>query len=364
MRCVAARTRRAQPPVGMGLSPVRRIRLRATRVDALVTRQRAALAIHWLLVAALVPASGLAGARLATGISPGCWPCCSCSPSIADFNEVPLPGGMRFDAGLPLALITLAVLGPLPALLVDLAPIAVGGPACAASAILRPGNLGNVAAYGWEAVAAAVARWPPAGAHAGCDALPWLLLAGVVMCFVNFSSAPASSCRCYLGQPVSRAAADVRRHAAGRAGDGHAGRAHRACSSGRSASLALALFALIAVLPQTALTYAARTRPVAALDPLTATRRYAHALALHLGLDRAERRHLARVTAARVRPPRRRRRPDRLRPPDAARPEPRVLGGRPRRRVVERRRRPGGAARPGHADRPRGSSRWRTPGAR
>ena len=39
--------------------------------------------------------------------------------------------------------------------------------------------------------------------------------------------------------------------------------------------LALALFALIAVVPQTALTLAARTRPVAALDPLTATRRYA-----------------------------------------------------------------------------------------
>src|SRR3954467_12813566 len=58
---------------------------------------------------------------------------------------------------------------------------------------------------------------------------------------------------------------------------------------------ALALFALIAVLPQTALTLAARTHPVAALHPRTATRRYAHALALHLGLDRAERRHLARV---------------------------------------------------------------------
>jgi hypothetical protein len=59
---------------------------------------------------------------------------------------------------------------------------------------------------------------------------------------------------------------------------------------------ALALFALIAVLPQTALTYAARTRPVGRLDPQTATRRYALALALHLQLNRSERRHLARVT--------------------------------------------------------------------
>ena len=35
--------------------------------------------------------------------------------------------------------------------------------------------------------------------------------------------------------------------------------------------LALAVFALIAVLPQSALTFAARTRPVGRLDPLTAT---------------------------------------------------------------------------------------------
>lgn len=39
-----------------------------------------------------------------------------------------------------------------------------------------------------------------------------------------------------------------------------------------------------------------QARPVASLDQLTATRRYAHALSLHLGLDRRERRHLARVT--------------------------------------------------------------------
>jgi HD domain-containing protein len=45
-----------------------------------------------------------------------------------------------------------------------------------------------------------------------------------------------------------------------------------------------------------ALRVMARARPVASLDPLTATRRYADALSLHLGLNRGERRHLARVT--------------------------------------------------------------------
>jgi hypothetical protein len=61
---------------------------------------------------------------------------------------------------------------------------------------------------------------------------------------------------------------------------------------------ALALFALIACSPGSFLTFAARTRPVARLERETATGRYAHALAVQLGLSRAERRHLAAVAAA------------------------------------------------------------------
>ena len=72
---------------------------------------------------------------------------------IADFNEIPLARGVRFDAGLPLALITLAWLGPVPAILVDIVPIAVAG-LLRGQRIIRPGNLSNLAAYGWEAVAA------------------------------------------------------------------------------------------------------------------------------------------------------------------------------------------------------------------
>ena len=74
---------------------------------------------------------------------------------IADFNDITLPGAARFDAGLPLALITLPCLGPLPALLVDLAPIAVGG-LVRGEKIVRPGNLSNLAAMGWETVVASV----------------------------------------------------------------------------------------------------------------------------------------------------------------------------------------------------------------
>ena len=50
------------------------------------------------------------------------------------------------------------------------------------------------------------------------------------------------------------------------------------CSTPALGLAALALFAFVAVLPQSALTFVARTRPVAALDPLTATRRYGNAL--------------------------------------------------------------------------------------
>ena len=124
----------------------------ATRgVEALYT-SRAQLAIHGLAVAALAPAliwlvpeshwdrPGLLLVLIALAV-------------IADFNEIPLLSGLRFDAGLPIALITLAVLGPLPRSSWT-SPIAVGG-LIRRERIIRPGNLANVAAYGWETVAAA-----------------------------------------------------------------------------------------------------------------------------------------------------------------------------------------------------------------
>ena len=88
---------------------------------------------------------------------------------------------------------------------------------------------------------------------------------------------------------------------------------------------ALAIFALIAVLPQTALTLAGRTRPVASLDSLTATRRYSHALALHLGLDRAS------AATSRASPT----------SPSSAAPTPATRSPTPARRCATRRARPG-----------------------
>ena len=215
---------------------------------------------------------------------------------IADVSEVKLPSGLSFDAALELALITLVLLGPLPAFLVAVVPIAIGG-LLRGETIIRQGNLANVAAYGWEALAGAafLSLAGVSAASLGVEALPWVLLCGMVMYAVQVSVGPALYVPLYLGHPwsaVPRMLADpvpatvvmVTLAAVTTALYPPLG------------ILALAMFALIAVLPQTALMLAARTRPVAALEPLVATRRYSHALALHLGLDRAERRHLVRVT--------------------------------------------------------------------
>src|SRR4051812_40226754 len=89
-------------------------------------RRSAALVVHGIAVAALLPAllwlapetswdrPGLLAALLALAV-------------ISDFHDATLKTGIRMDAGMALALIALAVAGPLAAILVDLFPVAVGG---------------------------------------------------------------------------------------------------------------------------------------------------------------------------------------------------------------------------------------------
>jgi hypothetical protein len=265
-------------------------------VSELTTRQRAWLAAHGLAIVALVPAL-IWLAPASRWDRPGLLAVLLALAVIADFHEVPLPGGLRFDAGLPLALITLACLGPLPAILVDIVPIAVGG-LIRRETIVRAGNLGNVSVYGWETVAATclLAALGVDSLSFGTEALPWLLLAGGVMIIVNFWTGSAIYLPVYRGMPVSlvpRMFLQPLPTALIMVGLA----AFTTLLVPSLGVLALAIFALIAILPQTLLTYAARTRSVARLDPLTATRRYSNALALHLGLDRRERRHLARVAS-------------------------------------------------------------------
>ena len=187
-----------------------RIRLRATCRRLLHTRG-VALAVHGAARRRAGARVRLAGAGLATGTGRGCCSCCSRSAVIADFNEIPLPGR--------------AALRRRPAARADHAR----GPRPAArrcsSTWCRSRSAGWSAASGSSGPATWPTSRPTAGRRRGAallprpastdaragDALPWLLLAGVVMCVVNFASARRIYVPLYLGQPGLARAADVRR---------------------------------------------------------------------------------------------------------------------------------------------------------
>jgi len=257
-------------------------------------RRVAALAIHGVAVAALLPAflwlapathwdnSGILAALLALAV-------------IAYFHDATLNTGIHFDASMALALIALAIAGPLAAVLVDLFPVVVGS-LLRREKLIREGNLANVAAYGWKAIVAALVLSLAGAQGLEPEVVPWLLLAAAAQLLVNWAVGPLVYATLWLGHPARalvRMLADAVPAAALMLALGTA----TSILVPPLGMLALAIFALIAVLPQSALTFAARTHPVSRLDPLSATQRYAHALALHLGMNFHERRHLARVVA-------------------------------------------------------------------
>ena len=163
----------------------------------------------------------------------------------------------------------------------------------------------------------------------GWDAVPILLVTGAVMCVVNFGTGSAIFVPLFLGRPVSLLprmffsmlpTALIMVMLA----------ALTAILVPSLGVAALAIFALIAVLPQTALTHRRPHPPGRVAGPAD---RDAPLLARARAAPRARPRGAPPPRARhrpRLRAPRRGRRPDRLRPPDAARPVARVLGGRPR----------------------------------
>ena len=205
-------------------------------------------------------------------------------------HDAPLPSGLSFDATTALALIAVALAGPLPALAVIFPPIAVNA-LCGRERLLRAGNLVNLAAYGWYTLAASLLLQAAAVEPTAPEAFGWLLAAGLLQLIVNWAVSPAIYGTLWLGHPLRTVLLMLP--------DGLPAGMLMATLGAATVLLysslgllALALFALVAVIPQSALTYVARTRPVALLDPLTASRRYAQALAVHLRLGRAERREL------------------------------------------------------------------------
>jgi hypothetical protein len=266
----------------------------------LVRRQWVGLSIHAAAVAALA-AAFFTFAPASSWDRLGLVAVIAVLAVIADRSEVPLPTGVAFDATIALVLLAVAVAGPLPALVVFLAPWALDAVTRPARAF-RAGALANLALYGWQAIVAALvlAAAPPSAGLS--TTLAWLLVAGWSQFVVGWAVGPAIYATLWVGAPfraITRALIDMVPAATIMVALG----AVTVELVDVHGILGLALFALIAVLPQSWLTYAARTRPVGELDRATATRRYAQALGVHLGLSRSERRHLASVTAAALRRP-------------------------------------------------------------
>ena len=263
--------------------------VRAVRGHGLTTRERAGFALHGLAAAALVPAYLLLSPA-SHWHQPLLLAVLCALATIAIFHDVRLVRGVHFDATAALALIATALVGPLPALAVIFPPIAVNA-LCGRDRLLRVGNLANLAAYGWYTLAGGLALQAVATDPTAPDAFGWLLAVGVLQLLINWALAPALYGTLWLGHPL-RALVVMLRDALPAGVLMATLGAFTVVLSGELGLLALALFALVAVIPQSALTYVARTRPVALLDPLTASRRYGNAMAVHLGLSRAERREL------------------------------------------------------------------------
>jgi hypothetical protein len=255
----------------------------------LTAGQRTALVLHALAALALVPAYLLL-APASRWDQPLLLAVLLVLAVVVIRHDVPLPSGISFDATTALALIAVALAGPLPALAVIFPPIAVNA-ICGRERLMRAGNLANLAAYGWYTLASALLLQAAGAELATPGALGWLLAAGLLQLLVNWAVGPAVYGTLWLGHPLRSVAVMLP--------DGLPAGMVMATLGAVTVVLypalgllALALFALVAVIPQSALTYVARTRPVALLDPLTATRRYADALAVHLRLSRDDRREL------------------------------------------------------------------------
>ena len=220
---------------------------------------------------------------------------------IAIHTEVRLPAGISFEALSALALIATALAGALPALLVTVTPIVVKALA-GRERLFRAGNLANLVAYGGYALAGAVVLDAATVDPTAPEAFGWLLIVGLIQLLLNWALGPALYVTLWLGHPP-RTVLDILRDGVPTGAVMVLLGAGTVLLTPALGVVALALFAAIALLPQSFLTYAARTRPVALLDRETATRRYAHALAVQLNFTRAQRRHLLEVAAAARRRP-------------------------------------------------------------
>jgi hypothetical protein len=258
----------------------------------LAPRQTRALVFHALAVIALVPALALWApasdwsdpvlllALLAIGV-------------IADLNEVRLPTGTRWDATTVVVLVAIALAGPMPAIALSFVLLVFGDVVRRDRKLVRPGNLANLAAYGWDVFVATQVLVLAGVSEISAQAAPALFAAGVAMLMTNFFIGPVVYGPAFLGQPARRMLselkdgmllADVVMSALG---------ATVAVLTASFGMLALALFALITVVPQTAFTIVTRPRSISNVDRVEATKVYAAALGDVFGMSKGEHRILA-----------------------------------------------------------------------
>src|SRR5215216_4474561 len=220
----------------------------ATR-HGLIARERAGLAVHAAAALALIPAYALL-APPSSWDQPLLLAVLLALAVVVIRHDVPLPSGISFDATAALALIAVALAGPLPALAVIFPPIAVNA-LLGHERLLRAGNLANLAAYGWYTLAGALLLHALAPDPTAPAAIAWLLTAGIVQVLVNWAVGPAVYGTLWLGHPMRTLVVMLRDALPAGAAMAVLGAA-TVVLYGQHGQIALALFAIVAVIPQSA----------------------------------------------------------------------------------------------------------------
>ena len=273
------------------------------------TRARLGLAIHATRVAGADSRVPVPRAAVQLGRSRCCSSCCVALAVIAVRHDVPLPVGHRLRRdGRARADRASRSSARCPRSRVIFPPIAVNA-LSGRERLLRAGNLANLAAYGWYTLAGgARCSQPPRADAAARRRLRVLAAVGAPAARRQLGGRPGRLRDAVARPPAARVAA----HAAATALPAGvamttlgaltvvAVRARRRCS--RSPSSPSSPCCRRARSPSSA-----RTRPVAALDPLTAARRYAPRWPSTSGSTGDERRELDAVIRTRARARRRRR---------------------------------------------------------
>ena len=215
---------------------------------------------------------------------------------VCELSETWLASGIRFNATLAVAVMALALSGPIAAFAVLLLPDVAVWALRRDERLWRTGTLANVGAYAWAAIAGAGVL-AVADVHGPALAgMPALVSAGLALAAVNFAVGPAIYAPLQLGVPA--------RHMPGELAA--ALPAVLVMAAGAAATTALTVplgvfalggFAFVTLVPASALTLLARARPVAELDVIGATALFAAAIADVQRLDRAARRRLQRAAA-------------------------------------------------------------------